>query len=112
MNINKVITPPRVKWVHGHWLGTFEKNYPFPEPIPLDETWLKRFGFEISTGLTWSSGYTHEYNVFRRGNLTYNGVQSAWWFDGKLLHRQPESVHELQNLYFALTGEELKLKEA
>ena len=71
------------------------------EPIPLTEEWLLKFGFEKLEG--WDDMYyfqigdfqIHEYNV---GGYEFDD------FDIK-------NVNQLQNLYFALTGEELKLKD-
>lgn len=71
------------------------------EPIPLTEDWLVRMGFEIKT-----ASVTHNHTFIKgdfiinnplRGNMTYEHI--------KLKH-----VHQLQNLYFALTGEELTFK--
>lgn len=100
-----------VPWMHGHWLGTFNKNYPFPEPVPLTSEWLLKFGFEKTTGLTWSLSHEKTYSVYRKSDLTYNEIQAAWWYDGRLLKKQPDFVHEIQNLHYDLTGEELTIQE-
>jgi hypothetical protein len=81
-------------------------------PIPLTEEWLIKFGFE-SVGLG--------------GNrfVLYNAIDGTSNFvietDGIILYPQIDYdivcwsefkyVHQLQNLYFALTGEELILSE-
>lgn len=79
-------------------------NYGFIEPIPLTEEWLLKFGFEkqhneedfdywfkndFLNDIIWehSEGFCH--------NLNYGG--------------DIKHVHQLQNLYFALTNEELIL---
>jgi hypothetical protein len=66
------------------------------EPIPLTEEWLLKFdwnGFKI--------GYIDSYfKIDENGCLWYCGD-----FTGVVLLY----VHQLQNLYFALTGEELIL---
>jgi hypothetical protein len=80
------------------------------EPIPLDESWLLRFGFDKQHAVTFSFGYEKEYSIYRKCNFTYNVIQAAWWFNGSILNNQPQYVHTLQNLIFALTGEELELK--
>lgn len=80
------------------------------KPIPLTEQWLLKFGFEnvenesiefileleekfllsiIIEDLTWAIGYGFDWS--RTFNIKY--------------------VHQLQNLYFLLTSEELKLKQ-
>jgi hypothetical protein len=75
------------------------------DPIPITEEWLVRFGFEIdqNTYLYSKSGYTIDFAQYGYVEFYLAGYGS--WF--KIL----ESVHQLQNLYFALTGEELKLNE-
>ena len=87
------------------------------EPIPLTEEWLLKFGFEYK-----KNNYTHNY---RRVDL--EGLYLDYWV---VIRHDPASwyklahdigkiiaadkiwyVHQLQNLYFALTGEELTIKE-
>lgn len=67
------------------------------EPIPLTEEWLLKFGF-TSFGLR----YSHDHLPFDiiKGNGFY------------MANITPEitTLNQLQNLYFALTGEELQLK--
>lgn len=84
----------------------------FPvEGIPITEEWLLRSGFEVDKNVTYSSGHEKEYKVYRIGLFTFNGIQNAWWYNGQVLFIQPKYVHQLQNLYFALTGTELVLQE-
>lgn len=72
------------------------------EPIPLTEEWLVRFGFRKTFD-----------SPFEDFEWSDNNLQLSEKFDcylGKFT--QPiKYVHNLQNLYFALTGEELKLTE-
>ena len=63
------------------------------KPIPLTEEWLKRFGF----GLCEHRGYV-------KGEF-YIGLSFNFYSD--MASFKVNSVHQLQNLYFALTGEEL-----
>lgn len=71
------------------------------EPIPLTEEWLERFGFRKTFD-----------SPFEDFEWSDNNLQLSENFDcylGKFT--QPiQYVHQLQNLSFALTGEELKLK--
>jgi len=78
-------------------------------PIQLTEEWLIKFGFKITINTSYSSGRAIEYNVCRKDDITYNSLQDLWWIG--VLHPKIKYVHQLQNLYFALTGVELKLKE-
>ena len=71
-------------------------------PIELTEEWLLKFGFE-----EW------KVNIFRK-NWGRNGVEfitfcpDGFFFElGKGSYRHLEYVHRLQNIFFALTGEEL-----
>lgn len=61
------------------------------EPIPLTEEWLVKFGFKKgSKGWFKTLSNNHKFNFYMYKNLCSN-------------------VHQLQNLYFALTGEELTI---
>ena len=89
------------------WIKTFEpkiesKNFHF-KPIPLTEDWLLKFGFELKG--------------FYRLKVT-SFLELCWKPHDNALNLQTEKngftedskckyVHELQNLYFALTGREL-----
>ncbi len=85
------------------------------EPIPLTEEWLKRFGFwQTAPSIFESNKFNnHEwleldrddgFNVFYRQNNLGAGE------DVVLLGNPLKHVHQLQNLYFALTGDELQCK--
>lgn len=81
-------------------------------PIELNEDILLKCGFEnlIETELNeviWFHGKT-EYHI----KINFNNIKGFWLFlDEQPLH--PITVvfelHQLQNLYFALTGEELNI---
>jgi len=69
-------------------------------PIPLTEEWLFLFGFENTR-----YGFVIMLN---------DGYLRIWdneitWCGNRM--KEIKYIHQLQNLYFALTGEELKLKE-
>ena len=69
-------------------------------PIPLTEDWLLKFGFK-----GWDLGkYTL---ILTNGNFFdfQHGLEST------PIAKNIKHVHQLQNLYFALTGEELTIKE-
>jgi hypothetical protein len=82
------------------------KMYASLEPIPLTEEWLLKFGFEES--MSWT------YVIELQGNLklVYYLGEKGWSIGFKTYSdfSNLEYVHQLQNLYFALTGEELTLK--
>lgn len=73
-------------------------------PIPLTPEILVMYGFEKKLVL----GSTDKY-WYSIGELSYNESHKGWWFRGKL--KDIDYLHQLQNLYFSLTGEELIIKE-
>ena len=83
-------------------------------PIPLAEDWLKRFGFQeyidfgVNTGL-WDKiplcGFSYDI-AKKRVMIMHKGNFNSHWLNAEIQY-----VHQLMNLYFALTGEELKLTE-
>jgi len=76
------------------------------EPIQLTEEWLLKFGFEWK-GLISKGRYLTIFTpcgkalVFKDNYFIYAGIT---------IEIQTQYVHQLQNLYFALTGEELTIK--
>jgi hypothetical protein len=71
------------------------------EPIPLTEEWLVKFGFE-------KYKFDHKENQYRykeRLIVSRDGNFVDYGSSVILKH-----LHQLQNLYHALTGEELTLK--
>lgn len=81
-------------------------NQPEIEPIILTEEWLIRFGFTI--------------NKHDSASLSYDEVNSfiiekweAWHFtggEGCKFSKEIIYVHQLQNIFFSLTGQELRQK--
>ena len=73
------------------------------QPIPLTEEWLLKFGFKQISERVYIKNYHYGYefgitNIFIIKNDNYF-----------MRYKHIQHVHELQNLYFALTGEELIL---
>lgn len=95
----------------GEWLVAEDQI----KPIPLTEEWLLKFGFEkrIVPG---SNGLFDFYNNIL---LEYSFEISCFWLSNCyqndheiLIQTQPlKYVHQLQNLYFCLTGKELEISE-
>ena len=72
-------------------------------PIPLTEKWLLRFGFELDGD--------NEYIDDRMNlSLTHANELKTEWYDNNLCV-YIKYVHHLQNLYHALTGKELTIKD-
>lgn len=90
-------------------MTNFESKPDNYSPIPLTEEWLLKFGFEKDDDVNqyWiCSELNHLIYVYYEKSrscfaMIYNGSQFC----------VIQYVHQLQNLYFALTGEELEIKE-
>jgi hypothetical protein len=95
---------PYVEWVTFDYLEWNEVK-----PILLNENWLEILGFELS----YDSKYRRKYDLIGDYRFGYDlnkveskdGCASGVRFKGD--HFRLKYVHQLQNLYFALTGEEL-----
>ena len=78
-------------------------NFEICQPIKLSQSILIQFGF-----------FKHE-GWFKKGNIVLHPVNNEYYRTGTHYGREMctvkiEHVHQLQNLYFALTGEELTFK--
>lgn len=76
------------------------------EPIPLTEEWLLKCGFESDTIF----GFNIKY---KKGNfeLWYSKQKNIFLVENlKIIKCEPKYLHQLQNLYFALTSTELIIK--
>lgn len=74
------------------------------EPIPLTKYWLTKLGFDRKGSSFWYKGY--DYTIDTSGGIFIvhsDYVSVAYGIEVKY-------VHQLQNLFFALTGEELTIK--
>jgi hypothetical protein len=69
------------------------------DPIPLTEEWLLKFGFEITK------------NFQTKDRFQTHKKDGIIWFEYGYIRVELKYVHELQNLYFALFGEELTIKQ-
>ena len=77
------------------------------KPIELTEDWLLGFGFV-------KIGNSYKMKNFGRFIFTHIGItfRPAGMLDSLLRTDLIKYVHQLQNLYFALTGEELTIKQS
>ena len=97
---------PSGKNIHDgkKWIEVFRLN-----PIPLTEEWLLKFGFEKlqnpnnTPSLIWKIDWTFVFVQSIFDDLFYYFPK-----DGNRITLK--SVHQLQNLYFALKGTELTIK--
>lgn len=79
------------------------------EGVPITEEWLLKFGF-VKLNHTYSLGqiridWFNKNTMMRIHGQDDNYIQTLIEIENKFQH-----VHQLQNLYFALTGEELIIK--
>ena len=72
------------------------------QPIPLTEEWLLKFGFE-KPAHSWGNDIIHlsEWDDFPLNWCVAINKNNA------ILVQKLKYIHQLQNLYFVLTGEEL-----
>ena len=66
----------------------------FYKPIPLNIEWLEFFGFK-KNNMYWIDDTNIGFTFHKNGDIEWNQPKNIKY------------VHELQNLYFALTGKEL-----
>src|SRR5690606_20187688 len=96
----------------------YNKEYDSFEPIPLTEEWLLKFGFKKDTKGSVSIQFNYGVNPITKDYMMqliwlktipdYELEECPFYKNG---HFKIKHVHQLQNLYFSLTGEELKLKD-
>jgi hypothetical protein len=67
--------------------------------IPLTEEWLLRLGVNRQT--------SNHHTVYHNDRVLFQLYNGALVIEGISMPLKLEYVHQLQNLYFALTGEEL-----
>ena len=87
---------------YGYELDDIKNNPNIVKPIPLTEEWLERFGWVKSKD---RSHFWHDSNLSLWFNDNGLFIESV---GGKLYIKH---LHQLQNLYFALTYEELQTDE-
>jgi len=86
------------------------------EPIPLTKEWLVKFGFRSESEVQ-KIEFNHDgeicdqlvFNINNDKHVSlknWKGESMDCWY---ISNHEIKHVHQLQNLYFALTGEELKI---
>lgn len=104
---NYVLEKGRLVRIHDGFGIDHAHNF---EPIPLTPEWLERLGFNdmADNGEQWAvNGANDDFCLLFTGNeFVYEFENYQWQINNLVV----EYVHQLQNLYFALTGKELELK--
>lgn len=91
-------------------LGDFDgTNFEICKPIPLTEEWLLKFGFKYSLKFN-DFMFKDQNDVFEIKPYKNGFLNSVIWHYNEIL-QEIKYVHQLQNLYFALTGEELTINQ-
>jgi hypothetical protein len=94
-------SPTGMDWQDFKWISEEPDGFNnFHRPIELTEEWLLRFGWEKKGPYKWDNDLMYDYLMTYPSGYTMNGVAY-----------EIKYVHQLQNLYFALTNSELTLKE-
>lgn len=97
-----------ILWSYGIHLIDCDENTNV-EPIPLTEEWLLKFGFVKS-----SEDSDNAWLNLRYRFLNFSSDESVEFkkvfLNVNKMDVVCDYVHQLQNLYFALTGEELTIK--
>jgi len=100
---------------HPYKCDPFKEAYgveiPSLRPIPLTEEWLDKFGFEKSDDLgSYEVGLNSPF-VALIWNSEEVDLENDFSIEPMTITYRCKYVHQLQNLYFALTGKELTPKE-
>jgi hypothetical protein len=79
-------------------------DYSEVEPITITPEWLERLGFE-------KIEHRIEGTIYKKNWLRFTGYGAVTdWRGGAISSEHVIYIHQLQNLYHALTGEELTIK--
>jgi hypothetical protein len=88
------------------------------DALPLTEEWLLKFGFEYNKRGNWNRYFKE--GIYPRSfafQFYKNGRIDFWYGDfnvgnlNRIKYNPLQYVHQLQNLYFALTGKELEYEQ-
>lgn len=122
-NLVRFVKEDKISEIGHHNLGLLLSNPASNdfEPIPLTEEWLLKFGFEKeregNVEVFWPVntkirevfyGQLHPDFIIRV--IEREDKSFGYFIDLDIVNKSIESVHQLQNIYFALTGEELNIK--
>lgn len=109
---------------YGSWVvsyeGYFEDSYTFKNiqkqlilPIPLTEEWLPKLGVK-NIGVNYNGGQIdiseNLFLIVREYKGTWNVYLKEKKNNDLLIEIINAKIHQIQNLYFTLTGEELEVK--
>jgi hypothetical protein len=114
----------------GNWvikitgIDTNAKSFFEYKAIAIDEYYFAFanvcFPIKLSPAVLGNCGFKHEFgdwykNLYCEGVdegvpfLRYQHKQNAWYFENTRLPAQPQYLHQLQNLFYALSGQEITI---
>ncbi|WP_163321660.1 hypothetical protein [Draconibacterium mangrovi] len=103
------------QWINEEGNEYYSHTFDLINPIPLTEEWLRKFGFDDKEykpgyiGIDYKDGMILSFVLCKPGKLFE--AQKHYTFELRDHYINPiEYVHQLQNFYFAITGQELHLK--
>jgi len=99
--------------VNGNIISELEKapeSQMWCKPIPLTDDWFEKLGFTFKTEELGVRFYEIQVGLdflcfSKEGHWNINSGKSYWYMDRNF--KSPKYVHELQNLYYVLTGKDL-----
>jgi phosphotransferase system IIA component len=109
------LTKSNFKTVKGYQLDAFdiyklsENDCSDVKPIIITREWLLKLRFKRKERKSFSTGKEVLFYTYKLKGFTFNTVQEQWYYKGVFLD-DIKYVHQLQNLYFALTQKELTFK--
>lgn len=107
-NTKEVIMVTELSQFKIGFSGSFKGEWQ-AKPIPLTEEWLLKFGFNKEGNTIYK-----ELNGFEFGTINTNRSKPRFYLQTQgstsNITLPIKFIHQLQNLYFALTGEELSIK--
>ena len=84
-------------------------NFEICKPIELTEEWVKKLGFKLVFAGQ-GDGFIYEYGKLCNAMTIHSRNRNIFLYSTfNTCEINIQYVHQLQNLYFALTGEELSL---
>jgi len=99
--VHGITDPDYGNGIHIHYEHTcIGCEHELIEPIPITEEWLVKFGFNTEDGKLYISPNGYAFTLQKNGVVKFMGL---------IFRKNMKYVHQLQNLYFALTGKELTI---